>query len=246
MFSKQASVIDELYKVSVEEGSESGKEVNEVDKPVEHEGYIERLPYGQDRKSTLRTWKQQYLRVRNGILYCYESARSEEPLQLIELRGGFASATSETQFILDNQRSEVCLFRATSAAEAARWIEVLGMHFGVSAAAHAVVQQPALRAPESVRSLAKTGSCTIIIDLGTSSVRAGLLGPSRSAPSLPTFFSPACVATASGSSTVVAFGSTAYDIPTRHRCSVKTLLSPQVLSAVRKLLALLLIRVFHV
>lgn len=149
---------------------------------VRIEGYLEKLPKGQQRAGVLSRWNRRYFKARDGELFYYEDNRATRPSGFIRLRG------SEVRYkggnlleIFDPKNKVSMVLRASSTAELEDWKMALDAE--ASSLRRRVIKNASRI--EDMRN-------TLIFDIGTCSARAGFAEPQGLA--WPNMYMPACVA----------------------------------------------------
>lgn len=168
---------------------------------VNVEGFLERLPSGRTKATFWNAWKRCYFRAKDGFLYCYAGKHSEKPMDVTQLMGGlvepFESMVITAQdrnpatvpvIGIDDRMGHYVVVRASTPQETDRWVRALQTHTVEDFSSTYVQPWPMPRAPALLRD-------SIVVDLGSRSVRAGIL---CTQPSLPQVFFPAISASRRG------------------------------------------------
>ncbi|KAG1658682.1 actin [Nymphon striatum] len=168
---------------------------------VNIEGYLEKLPSGRKKATFWNPWKRKYFKAKDGYLYYYESRHSEKEVLSLQLMGGNVDTLDNNMIGVDDggwgeDQNEVyeCKINTThviydnelmylSKDEVDRWQQALLTHCMENFVLTYV--QPVMYGLRSHKDI-------VVIDLGSCSVRAGVLAEE---PTLPQIFFPAVCAT---------------------------------------------------
>ncbi|XP_041458450.1 uncharacterized protein LOC121410429 isoform X2 [Lytechinus variegatus] len=157
---------------------------------ISMEGYMEKLPMGRRRASLIKKWKKRYFRAKAGNLFYYEDHKAKKSLGYIHLIGGKVTEISNKVLEVTDMRGRVLLLRCNSKMEFEDWKNILTAETG------AFVPKSNIAPPISKR--------VLVVDLGGSSVRAGVL--SESETPYPQVFFPCVAATQGRSKDKTAYG----------------------------------------
>ncbi|XP_071478060.1 uncharacterized protein [Diadema antillarum] len=157
---------------------------------ISMEGYMEKLPMGRRRASLIKKWKKRYFRAKAGNLFYYEDHKAKKSLGYIHLIGGKVTEISNKVLEVTDMRGRVLLLRCSSKMEFEDWKNILTAETG------AFVPKSTMAPPISKR--------VIVVDLGGSSIRAGVL--SESETPYPQVFFPCVAATQGRSKDKMAYG----------------------------------------
>ncbi|XP_069949380.1 uncharacterized protein [Cherax quadricarinatus] len=164
------------------------------------EGFLEKLPSGRKKATFWNAWKRRYFVAKDGVLYYYQSTQTEKPSMKMPLMGGKVecmepsmvgiddgSRDSKASAVLgiDDGKGHYVVVRCSSRQEAERWRRALETHTVEDFTSQYVQPWPMPTNPALLRD-------TLVIDLGSASVRAGVLA---SQATLPQVFLPSVVAT---------------------------------------------------
>lgn len=94
----QTALLNELYKI--QDPAPSGDKENRtdepnggdtdksIDKPINMDGPLEKLPSGRRKATFWNAWKRRYFHIKDGQLFCYQNSQSEKPSIALQLVGG--------------------------------------------------------------------------------------------------------------------------------------------------------------
>ncbi|XP_043228774.1 uncharacterized protein LOC122384970 [Amphibalanus amphitrite] len=198
----------ELLKVLYEVPQPSGRSHSKL-RFTNIEGWLEKLPSGMTKATFWNAWKRRYFKAKDGFLYYYQNNVTEKPSLVLRLMGGRVElmdcssfgtndGVPQTVFSLYDGVDRFMVVRCARGKEADRWHRALLTHTTDDASATYV--QPVRVPPNPVSAQRR-----VIIDLGSTAVRAGLL---LDQPTLPQLFFPAAVVS-SGDGRPLAVGSAA-------------------------------------
>ncbi|XP_071960359.1 uncharacterized protein [Antedon mediterranea] len=146
---------------------------------VNMEGYMEKLPMGRRRASFIKKWKKRYFRAKEGNLFYYEDHKTRKSLGYIQLVGGRVNDIGSKAIEVTDTKGRVLLLRCGTKTELEDWRKALIAEAkdcgGIGATLSRRYTKP-----------------VVIIDLGSSAVRAGVLTDDNPTPQL---FFPCVVAT---------------------------------------------------
>ncbi|XP_063887293.1 serine-rich adhesin for platelets-like isoform X2 [Scylla paramamosain] len=151
---------------------------------VNIEGYLEKLPSGRKKATFWNAWKRRYFMAKNGILYYYQSAQTDKPSMKMTLMGGKVECMEPNMVGVDDGKGHYVVVRCSSRQEAERWRRALETHTVEDFTSQYVQPWPMPTNPTLLRD-------TIIVDIGSASIRAGVLA---SQATLPQVFIPSVVA----------------------------------------------------
>ncbi|XP_042211572.1 uncharacterized protein LOC121858983 [Homarus americanus] len=164
------------------------------------EGYLEKLPSGRKKATFWNAWKRRYFVAKEGVLYYYQNTQAEKPSMKMTLMGGkvecmepnmvgvddgCCDSKASVMLGIDDGKGHYVVVRCSSRQEAERWRRALETHTVEDFASQYVQPWPMPTNPTLLRD-------TLVIDLGSASVRAGILA---SQATLPQVFVPSVVAT---------------------------------------------------
>ncbi|GFY56859.1 actin [Trichonephila inaurata madagascariensis] len=145
---------------------------------INKEGYLEKLPSGRKKATYWNPWKTKYIKLKDGFLQCFDNNRTEKPSMTLQLMGGHIDTLENKMLGVDDQKGHYVVLRCSDDDETESWENALR-----SQCAEDFVNaytSPCLR-PLSIN------KNVIIIDLGSCSIRAGIL---MAKPTLPQIFIP--------------------------------------------------------
>ncbi|KAK4319682.1 hypothetical protein Pmani_009416 [Petrolisthes manimaculis] len=148
------------------------------------EGYLEKLPSGRKKATFWNAWKRRYFVAKDGILYYYQGNQTEKPSMKMTLMGGRVESMEPNMVGVDDGKGHYVVVRCSSRQEAERWRRALETHTVEDFASQYVQPWPIPTNPTLLRD-------TLVIDIGSSSIRAGVLA---SQATLPQLFMPSVVA----------------------------------------------------
>ncbi|XP_069994038.1 uncharacterized protein [Penaeus vannamei] len=152
---------------------------------VNIEGYLEKLPSGRKKATFWNAWKRRYFVAKEGVLYYYQNPQADKPSMKMTLMGGKVECMEPNMVGVDDGKGHYVVVRCSSRQEAERWRRALETHTVEDFASQYVQPWPVPNDPALLRD-------TLVIDLGSCSVRAGVLA---SQATLPQLFLPSVVAT---------------------------------------------------
>ncbi|XP_022244923.1 uncharacterized protein LOC106462082 isoform X2 [Limulus polyphemus] len=168
----------ELYKIEI-----SSQDRQESTTYVNTEGYLEKLPSGRKSVTYWNPWKRKYFCARDGFLCSYDSIQSEKPNQKIQLMGGVVEVLDNNVIGIDDKKGHYVVVRCQDEEETEDWFRSLQTQCRENF--NMTYIQP-------VRYPLKSHKDVIIVDLGSCSIRAGVL---MDHPTLPQVFFPTICAT---------------------------------------------------
>lgn len=180
---------------------------------INKEGYLEKLPSGRKKATYWNPWKTKYIKLKNGFLYCYDNNRSEKPSMTLQLMGGHIDSLESKMIGVDDQKGHYVVLRCSDEEETESWENALRSHCSedfVNA-----YTSPCLHPLKISKNI-------LVVDLGSCSVRAGIL---MSSPSLPQLFFPTVCATNKLSQKKI-FGMEALKPSVRKECNLSFPLHP--------------------
>ncbi|CAL1276370.1 unnamed protein product [Larinioides sclopetarius] len=154
---------------------------------INKEGYLEKLPSGRKKATYWNPWKTKYIKLKDGFLQCFDNNRSEKPSMTLQLMGGRIDTLENKMLGVDDHKGHYVVLRCSDDDETESWENALR-----SQCAEDFVNaytSPCLRPLPINKNV-------IIIDLGSCSIRAGIL---MAQPSLPKLFIPTVCASSRSS-----------------------------------------------
>ncbi|CAG5131460.1 unnamed protein product, partial [Candidula unifasciata] len=190
------------------------KLMDEVIEDISHqyitmEGLMEKLPMNKRKATLLKTWKRRFFKAQDGWLYYYETSNHDQPSESIQLMGGTIHDIGGRVLGIDDGRGRYLMVRCPTEKEYGQW--------KVSLESQTADNTKATYVRPVLKSSRHTSKNVVVIDLGSSAIRAGILGQQAC---LPELFFPSLVAVDKDSSKVVAVGRDALRPDIRHRYKV--------------------------
>ncbi|XP_067931643.1 uncharacterized protein [Watersipora subatra] len=187
-----AKLLSELYNLKLaEEFTVEGDDI------INMEGYLERMPVGKNKDTLLKTWKRTYCKAVDGVIYFHDRSGALE--SNMSLMGGKVEEFSSRVIGIDDMRGHYLMVRCFSEHDFMQWRACFSTQ--IKCSPHTNYIQPRLVSTPSAAT-----PKVIIVDLGSTNIRAGLLG---SEPSYPQLFFP-CVSSSTGQGELV-IGHEAYE-----------------------------------
>ncbi|XP_071514589.1 uncharacterized protein [Panulirus ornatus] len=149
------------------------------------EGYLEKLPSGRKKATFWNAWKRRYFVAKDGVLYYYQNNQTDKPNMKMPLMGGKVECMEPNMVGVDDGKGHYVVVRCNTRQEAERWRRALETHTVEDFASQYVQPWPIPTNPALLRD-------TLVIDIGSASIRAGVLA---SQATLPQVFLPSVVAT---------------------------------------------------
>jgi len=163
-----------LLKVLYELPKVSSKK-NKKHSYVNIEGYLEKLPSGRKKSTFWNAWKRRYFVAKDGMLYYYPNSSCERASLKLSLMGGKVETMEGNLVGVDDGKGHYVVMRCGSREEADQWCSALSSQLAEDFQSQYVTPLPP--SPSLLRD-------TVIIDIGSSSTRAGLLYGSATLPQL--------------------------------------------------------------
>ncbi|XP_059138717.1 actin-like [Physella acuta] len=188
--------------------------MDEVVEDISHqfitmEGLMEKLPMNKKKATLLKTWKRRFFRARDGWLYYYESGNREDPSETIQLMGGQIHDMGSRVLGIDDGRGRYLMVRCPTEKEYGQW--KIALESQTADNTRATFVRPVLKSTKN------SSKNVIVIDLGSSAIRAGILGNQAS---LPEIFFPSVLAVDKETGKVVAIGPEALRPDVRNHCKI--------------------------
>ncbi|KAG8195652.1 hypothetical protein JTE90_004987 [Oedothorax gibbosus] len=152
-------------------------------KYINKEGYLEKLPSGRKKATYWNPWKKKYIKLKDGFLFCYDNLRAEQPSLTLQLMGGHVETLDNKMLGVDDQKGHYLVLRCSDEDAIESWENALQTQ-----CAEDFVNAYTIPCPRPIAIHKKV----VIIDLGSCSVRAGIL---MAQPTLPKVFFPTVCAT---------------------------------------------------
>ncbi|XP_060062979.1 uncharacterized protein LOC132543488 [Ylistrum balloti] len=153
------------------------------DKFVGMEGLMEKLPMNKKKATLLKTWKRRFFRAKDGWLHYFETNNHERPSDSVQLMGGHVEDLGNRILGIDDGRGRFLMVRCPTDKEYGQW--KLALESQTVDNVRATYVRPVLKSPPNPRRK------VVLIDIGSCSIRAGILGQEAS---LPELFFPSIVA----------------------------------------------------
>ncbi|XP_029638426.1 uncharacterized protein LOC115213538 isoform X3 [Octopus sinensis] len=147
------------------------------------EGVMEKLPMNKKKSTLLKTWKRRYFMAKNGWLVYYDNCGDQQPSDEILLMGGTITVMGNNVIGIDDGRGHYLMVRCPSSKEYDQWLAALQSQTVDNLKANYI--QPLVDAPKS------SYKNILIVEMGSMSVRAGIL---KENVTLPQIFFPSVVA----------------------------------------------------
>lgn len=130
-----------------------------------HSGYLDKLPVNQRKPTVMKGWKHRFFRLTRGSLFYYDDASSTKATSFIRLSDSkiVAHQDSLKVEIIEKGSGNFIMLRAESKEDLISWQRVLQLEAVHPTMTHRLSLSPTRSSP------------ILIVDLGSSSVRAGLL-----------------------------------------------------------------------
>lgn len=170
------------------------------------EGLMEKLPMNKKKATLLKTWKRRFFRAQDGWLHYYESGNKDKPSDSLQLMGGKVEELGPRVLGVDDGRGKYLMVRVPTDHEYGLWKVALESQTADNVKATYVRPAPA--------SIPHPKKKVVVIDIGSCSIRAGILGERAT---LPQVFFPCLVAVNKQTGEIIV-GSDAWK-PEVRRCS---------------------------
>ncbi|XP_021342763.1 uncharacterized protein LOC110443095 isoform X2 [Mizuhopecten yessoensis] len=160
------------------------EEVEDVsDKFVGMEGLMEKLPMNKKKATLLKTWKRRFFRAKDGWLHYFETNNRDRPSDSVQLMGGRVDDLGNRILGIDDGRGRYLMVRCPTDTEYGQW--KLALESQTVDNVGATYVRPVLKSPPNPRRK------VVLIDIGSCSIRAGILGQEATVPEV---FFPSMVA----------------------------------------------------
>ncbi|KAK3102537.1 hypothetical protein FSP39_012051 [Pinctada imbricata] len=173
------------------------------------EGLMEKLPMNKKKATLLKTWKRRFFRASDGWLHYFETGSRDKPSDSLQLMGGRVDDLGNRILGIDDGRGRYLMVRCPTDKEYGQW--KLALESQTADNVKATYVRPALTLPQH------PNKSIVIIDIGCSAIRAGILGEQAS---LPKLFFPSTVARNKTTSELVT-GIEAYTPEIRHQSELR-------------------------
>ena len=174
-------LITELYgKITAESMQEKRRATLKEKQVSVMQGYLDKLPVNQLKPKPFKGWKKRWFKIQRGKIFYYEHNKSETPFGSLHLVGASVSSRDDGRSIqiISKTNGNTLMLRCNSETECTDWMTALKR---VSTIEATVV--------DSVEDAKGEKNETIIIDLGASCTRAGLVSSKSPDIAFPTVFS---------------------------------------------------------
>lgn len=145
---------------------------------INMEGYLEKLPSGRKKATYWNPWKRKYFQAKDGYLSCFENSQSDKPSTKISLMGGSIDSLENNMLGIDDKKGHYIVVKCSNKEDAEEWKKALLSQ---------CTDDVSLTYIHPVQFPLKNHRDVIIIDLGSCSIRAGIL---MDQPTLPQVFFP--------------------------------------------------------
>ncbi|XP_065939030.1 uncharacterized protein [Magallana gigas] len=172
-------LLQDLYAIKLQ--PDNAKDIS--DKFVAMQGLMEKLPMNKKKATLLKTWKRRFFKAEDGWLYYYETSNHDKPSDTLQLMGGKVDDLGNRILGIDDGRGKYLMVRCPTDKEYGQW--KLALESQTADNVKATYVRPVLSCP------AHQQRKVILIDIGSSAIRAGILGEH---PTLPSLFFPNMVA----------------------------------------------------
>ncbi|XP_069142440.1 uncharacterized protein [Argopecten irradians] len=168
------------------------EEVEDVsDKFIGMEGLMEKLPMNKKKSTLLKTWKRRFFRAKDGWLHYFEPHNHDKPSDSVQLMGGRIDDLGNRILGIDDGRGRYLMVRCPTDKEYGQW--KLALESQTVDNVRATYVRPVLKSPPNPKRK------VVLIDIGSCSIRAGILGEQAC---LPELFFPSTVARRKDSSEI--------------------------------------------
>uniref|UniRef100_A0A7M5UY46 PH domain-containing protein n=1 Tax=Clytia hemisphaerica TaxID=252671 RepID=A0A7M5UY46_9CNID len=187
------TVLKELYG-KITQGSRTVTRLPSKSKKVTcMQGYLDKLPMNQTKVRTFKGWKRRFFQIARGKLYYYEDHKSETPLGNIDILGSeVVAGENNTVNISARMNGDKLVIRCGGESERDDWLTNLQRMSVIDTPipGSLVKEGPtALLAREgSLKKKKNNKDGTVIIDLGATTIRAGLSSDDVPVVSFPAAF----------------------------------------------------------
>ena len=181
-------------------------------------GYLDKLPVNQSKPAVMKGWKHRYFRVTRGSLFYYDDEKTQKAISFVRLTDARIILHQESLKVEINEKNGNFIFlRAETRDDVTALHRALQLESVHPTLAHRLSLSPVRSTP------------TIIIDLGSCSVRAGLLSddnyPQLFFPNVCAFNNDSLVACGSDSLLPSTRGESRLVYPRRHRLRMDSTVS---------------------
>ncbi|XP_076448133.1 uncharacterized protein LOC143284892 isoform X2 [Babylonia areolata] len=163
-------VLNQLYSIQLME--ETAEDISH--QFVCMEGLMEKLPMNKKKSTLLKTWKRRFFRAKDGWLQYFETGSRDKPSETLQLMGGHVDDMGNRILGIDDGRGHYLMVRAPTDKEHGQWKVALQSQTADNTKATYV--RPHLSSPPH------PSKHVVVIDMGSGSIRAGILGEKESLP----------------------------------------------------------------
>ncbi|CAG0896009.1 unnamed protein product, partial [Darwinula stevensoni] len=191
-----SKLLGSLYATPIPRGKSQNGSTSSGSSYTNLEGYLEKLPSGRRKATFWNAWKKRYFKLHNGYLSYYQMAQAEKPSMTLQLMGGRVDSVDDTMVDVkdgkpifstvlgvDDGKGHFLVLRCPSKKETERWRDAFLSHIVEDFSSTYVL-------PENIPKEPRLFKNTIVVDLGSTSTRAGILAHH---PTLPQVFLPSVV-----------------------------------------------------
>lgn len=172
-------VLDQLYAIRLME--ETVEDISH--QFISMEGLMEKLPMNKKKSTLLKTWKRRFFQAKDGWMKYYETSNRDKPSETLQLMGGHVDDMGNRILGIDDGRGNYLMVRAPTDKEYGQWKVALESQTADNTRATYI--RPVMQSPPHPTKR------VVVIDMGSSAIRAGILGEEVS---LPQVFFPSVVA----------------------------------------------------
>ncbi|KAL5013271.1 hypothetical protein ScPMuIL_007541, partial [Solemya velum] len=171
---EEKKFVPESERTSVSDADSTIEDISH--KFVAMEGLMEKLPMNKKKATLLKTWKRRYFRATDGWLHYYESSNRDRANESIQLMGGRIDELGNRILGIDDGRGRCLMVRVPTEKEYGQW--KLALESQTADNVKATYIRPVLK------SKPHRSKRVVIIDIGSSAIRAGVLGDQATLPQL--------------------------------------------------------------
>jgi len=191
------ALLDELYTIDESLLKCSATSAAKKNQCINIEGVLDKLPTGRRKATFWNAWKRRVFKAQDGYLRCYQNSQSDKPNIILQLQCGHVENMENNMISIDDGKGHYVVVKGSCPLETERWYEALLTHIGHGD--NSTYANPLSSLPKEPSSLRQV----LVLDLGSSSIRAGILSSQRI---LPQIFFPSVAAIDKNSGNFVAFG----------------------------------------
>ena len=181
-------------------------------------GYMDKLPVNQSKPTVMKGWRHRYFRVTRGSMFYYDDSKSQKAISFVRLTDAKIVLHQEMLKVeITEKNGNSILLRAETKEEAVAFNRALQLESVHPTLTHRLSLSPTRATP------------TIILDLGSCSIRAGLISddnyPQVFFPNVCAFSNETLVACGNDSLLPTTRGSSKLVYPRRHRSRMDSTVS---------------------